>query len=112
MWKELADGNELHSIKEASQEQPILIFKHSTRCGISSMAKNRIERYWTDGDSDKIQPVLLDLIRYREVSHAISEEFRVSHESPQILLISEGKCVYDASHMDIDYHDILERVSA
>ncbi len=76
------------------------------------MAKNRIERYWTDEDSGKIQPVLLDLIRYREISHAIALEFSVLHESPQVLLISKGQCVYDASHMDIDYHDILQQVSA
>ena len=110
MWKELANGELLNQIREESRQQPILIFKHSTRCGISSMAKNRLERYWTEQDSQRVQPYLLDLIRYRDISEDIVKEYGVHHESPQVLLIMNGECIYDASHMGIDYQDIVQRI--
>lgn len=110
MWKELSEREELNQIKEQSREKPILIFKHSTRCSLSSMAKNRLERNWDD--SGTLEPYILDLVRYREVSQAIASEFRIPHESPQVLLISGGECIYDASHMSIDYHEIVARVAS
>ncbi len=112
MWKELSEKNLLGQIKETSRQKPVLLFKHSTRCGISSMAKNRLERYWTAQDSERMDPYLLDLIRYRDISNAIEQEFGVNHESPQVLVIVDGGCVYSASHMGIDYQDIVGQVSS
>lgn len=112
MWKEIAHAAEVKEISSLSYDQPVLIFKHSTRCGISSMAKNRLERYWTDEDTERIQPWLLDLIRHRDISQAIADTFGVHHESPQVLLIVNGECIYDASHMGIDYLDIVQKAPA
>jgi bacillithiol system protein YtxJ len=110
MWKSLSERNLLQEIRDVSRERPVLIFKHSTRCGVSSMAKNRLERYWTDQDTEKIEPYLLDLIRYRDISRSIEETFGVHHESPQVLLIKNGECIYNASHMGIDYQNIIQQV--
>lgn len=93
-----------------SRHSPILIFKHSTRCGISSMAKNRLERSWNEKDSVRVQPYLLDLIRYRSVSDAVESEFNVMHQSPQVLIITNGQCIYEASHLGINYEDLMEKV--
>lgn len=111
MWKELSENGEIKTLIEDSRNKPVLIFKHSTRCGISSMAKNRLERNWNDKDAESIQTCIIDLIRYRALSQAIADEFQVSHESPQVLLISQGQCIYNASHMGIDYRDIVEKVA-
>jgi len=83
------------------EEGPIVVFKHSTRCSISSMVKNRLERSW-----EQDTPVyLLDLIALRSISNLIAEDLRVQHESPQLLVVKDGKCVYDASHTMISADD-------
>jgi bacillithiol system protein YtxJ len=76
------------------EKGPVIIFKHSTRCSISSMVKNRLERSWQHSS-----PVyLLDLIALRSISNLIAEDLRVQHESPQLLVVKDGKCIYNASH--------------
>lgn len=99
-WLKLNSVEQLEMIKEESKVQPVLIFKHSTRCGISSMALNRLEREWSE-ELNNVKTYYLDLISYRQVSNAIESEFGVYHESPQLILIEDGKVVYDASHMSI-----------
>ena len=99
-WQRLSSVDQLETIKEESKAQPVVIFKHSTRCGISSMALNRLEREWSE-DLNNIKAYYLDLISYRQISNAIENEFGIYHESPQLILIENGKAVYDASHMSI-----------
>ncbi len=91
-WIALTEDGQLEEIKEKSNQQPVVIFKHSTRCSISSMAKNRLER---ETPADNILFYYLDLIRYRPVSNKIAADFHVPHESPQILLIKNGECIYE-----------------
>lgn len=86
---------QLEELKEASFLEPVLFFKHSTRCSISVMALNRFEREWGDYT---LKAYLLDLLSYREVSNAIADVFEVEHQSPQILLIKNGNCVFHQSH--------------
>ena len=108
-WISLIDEQQLEQIKEQSKQQPVVIFKHSTRCSISSMAKNRLER---EKPADNVTFYYLDLIRYREISNKIAEEFHVHHESPQVLLIKNGECAYEESHNGINMADIAEQAAA
>ena len=94
-WVKLDNKNQLEEVKTLSEKQPVLIFKHSTRCSISSTSLNRLERAWK---TDEIKPYFLDLIAFRDISNQIAEEFSVEHQSPQVLLIGQGKCVYHTSH--------------
>ncbi len=105
-WKELTDISQLQNLKSESTHQPVLIFKHSTRCSVSSMALNRLERSWNPQELEGLEIYFLDLIRHRDISNQIAEEFNVPHESPQILIISDEKCVYNNSHMGISYHEV------
>ena len=91
-WIEITDEAQLINVKNASKTKPQLIFKHSTRCSISSMAKNRLEKETTP---EGIDFYYLDLIKYRNISKIVAETFDVNHESPQILLIKNGECIYD-----------------
>jgi bacillithiol system protein YtxJ len=100
-WNKLTSDAQLTQIKEESASQPVLIFKHSTSCSISAMALSRMERNWNDQLG--VKPYYLDLLANRPISNKISQEFGVMHESPQVLLIRNGKCVYDASHMGISF---------
>ena len=102
-WICLNDDYSLQSAIEKSFEEKILIFKHSTRCSISSMALNRIE----DIVKQKITNCyLLDLLKYRSISNKIEQELGVKHESPQILVIENGVCTYHTSHNDISWDRI------
>jgi bacillithiol system protein YtxJ len=105
--KEAADLDQL--IQKDSFEKPVMLFKHSTRCSISSMAINRLESQW-DIDEELLQPVYLDLITYRDISNKIAADLDVMHQSPQILIVKDGKCTYQASHSQIDVADIKQNI--
>jgi bacillithiol system protein YtxJ len=107
-WESLTDEAQLETILQQSFQQPVVIFKHSTRCSISSMAKNRLERV---SSPENISFYYLDLIRYRSVSNKIAEMFQVYHESPQVLLIKNGECIYDESHSGIEMNEIVEQAA-
>ena len=99
-WHTLTELSELDHIISESWNKPIIIFKHSTRCSISTMAKSRLESSWNYLDEE--MPIYyLDLIQYRNVSDKIATEFKVEHASPQVLVIKDGASVYHTSHNDI-----------
>ena len=104
-WYQLTDLQQLEELKEASFHEPVLFFKHSTRCSISVMALNRFEREWDDFD---FKAYLLDLLNYRDVSNAIADVFEVEHQSPQVLLIIKGICVFHQSHNAISTKNLKE----
>ncbi|QJW88347.1 bacillithiol system redox-active protein YtxJ [Spirosoma taeanense] len=107
-WNKLTSAAQLDEIKEESAKQPVLIFKHSTTCSISAMALSRMERNWSDQLG--VKPYYLDLHANRPISNKIVSEFGVEHESPQVLLIRNGECVYDASHMAISFAGLQQAV--
>lgn len=107
-WIDLNNIQQLADIKELSKTRPQVIFKHSTRCSISTMAKSRLERNEQPENSDFY---FLDLIKYRSISNQIAEDFAVNHESPQILLIKNTECVYDESHSGIQMDEIAEQMA-
>ncbi|WP_040496145.1 bacillithiol system redox-active protein YtxJ [Fulvivirga imtechensis] len=107
-WIKLSTYEDLDRIKEESKSQPVVIFKHSTRCSISSMALNRLERSWSPEEMTEVKAYYLDLISYRDISNQISSEFNIRHESPQVLIVKNGEVIYDNSHMGINYDDIKE----
>ena len=100
-WQPLTDVNQLPSILQGSSEKPVAFFKHSIRCGTSSMVKNQLERTY-DLEAASVDFYFLDLINYRSISNAIADQLNVRHESPQLILVKDGKAVYHASHHWID----------
>jgi bacillithiol system protein YtxJ len=110
-WNTITAESQLETIKEESFVQPILIFKHSTRCSISATALNRFERNYNQGEVADLKPYYLDLIAHRSISGQVAQNFGVQHESPQILMIHNGKSVYDASHYDISFANLKEKLA-
>lgn len=102
-WNTISNKAQLEEINEKSKSAPVLIFKHSTRCPISAMALNRLERKWNESS---IQPYFLDLITYREISNEIEALYNVIHQSPQAILIKDGKVVHHSSHNGIDIEEL------
>ena len=106
-WNNLTDITQLNTIDEESKTQKVMILKHSTRCSISSAALGRIERKWKEDDESSVKPYYLDLIAHRDISNAIETRYSVYHESPQVLIISNGKCIFSQTHMGIDLGEIM-----
>ena len=110
-WENLTSLDQLEAIRKESAEKPVMIFKHSTRCSISRMVLDRLERNWDVQEMDShVKAYFLDLISYRQISNQIVSLFEVEHESPQVLIIRDGASVFDRSHMAIDYQQIRSTV--
>lgn len=109
-WIKLQLIEELdHILAKESFVTPIVLFKHSTRCSISSMALSRMENNW-EVPAEKAIPVYLDLIQYREISNKIASDLNVKHESPQVIVVKNGVCVYQASHNEIIADEIKKHL--
>lgn len=107
-WEALTEWSQVEELRKLSNEIPVLIYKHSTRCSTSRLVLDRLERNWSSEDRKLFKPYFLDLIAYREISNFIASAFMVEHESPQVLLIENGKPIYSKSHYAINYKEILE----
>jgi len=106
-WKNLESLDDLHQIVEDSKQKPIVLFKHSTRCGISQHAKHRLESEW-DFKEGKLDFYYLDLLKHRDVSNEIADQFNVVHQSPQIIILKNEQAVYHISHNAISVDRIKE----
>ena len=102
-WIPLLNEQQLEEIKVNSAQRHQVIFKHSSRCSISSMARHRLDK---NAFPEGIDFYFLDIINHRNISNKIASEFQVYHESPQVLLINKGTCVYDESHSGIRMEEI------
>ena len=108
-WIALNTEQGVEQIAERSKTVPCLIFKHSTRCSISTTAKSRLERNW-NFDAAILEPYYLDLLSNRSVSNRVADFFEVEHQSPQVLLIVDGECVYEETHNAISVTEIDEQL--
>lgn len=108
-WIALTSGAQLDEIVKKSAEKTQVIFKHSTRCSISSVAQQRLQKGKLPEDIDFYY---LDLLSYRGISNQVADTFKVHHESPQVLVIKDGKCVYDESHLAISMDEIVDQAKA
>jgi bacillithiol system protein YtxJ len=108
-WTEFNHPEQLNQIVEQSYIRDQVIFKHSTRCSISVLAKNRLER---SVPPENVCFHYLDLLENRTVSNLVADHFEVIHASPQILMIRNGSCIYDESHQAITMEDINEQHEA
>jgi bacillithiol system protein YtxJ len=107
-WISLENTQQLESILEESFDNKILIFKHSTRCSISRMALKQFENEFLS--PDKVQCYYLDLLNFREVSNEIALKFNIEHQSPQLLIISNGVCTASYSHSEIQASEIKKTI--
>ena len=108
-WNILQTKEQLDEIIHKSFKTMQVIFKHSVTCGISAMAKDRLEKDWTsDQDMDFYY---LDLLSFRSISNEVADRFGVVHQSPQIILVKDGVAIDKTSHHAIHYHWIKERIT-
>ena len=108
-WIQLDSETVLNeALQKSHLNKGIIIFKHSTRCSISAVAKTRLSLKWNL--DQELLPYHLDLIKHRELSNLIAEKFNIYHESPQLLLIKNGKCLFNVSHLGISLKKLKEQL--
>lgn len=103
-WKLIQQSADIEQIKASSHEKPVVIFKHSTTCSISSAALGRFERKWNAATNADIY--LLDLLQHRDLSAQIADTFGVQHQSPQLLVIKNGESTFNSSHFGISADEV------
>lgn len=106
IWKYIESEEDLKKAIESSFTHKIAIFKHSTNCFISKTVLRNFEKEIGNSDT-KPELYFLDLIAYRAISNKIAEDLNVRHESPQLLVIENGKVVNSASHQHISADQIV-----
>jgi bacillithiol system protein YtxJ len=109
IWKNISTEQDWKDALSASFTQPVAIFKHSTRCSVSMMAKRQLEYNWNFTEQE-VQAYFLDLLQHRTLSNRIAEETQVHHESPQLILLKDGKVLIHASHNYIDTAIIAQQI--
>lgn len=110
-WIELTSSEQLKQAIETSVDHPIILFKHSTRCSISTIAKSRFESNWNT-DLSNVSIYYLDLIAHRNISNEIAELTGIEHQSPQAIVLKNKEVIYDASHSEISAKAIENLISA
>ena len=109
-WHALTETGQLEELEKESEKKPVVIFKHSTRCGISRMVLNNFERSYDLGKDKEVKLYFLDLLANRDISNEVASRFNVRHESPQMIIIKGRKVVHHASHQSIEVNDIKEYI--
>ncbi|MBP3961157.1 bacillithiol system redox-active protein YtxJ [Paenibacillus lignilyticus] len=100
-WEEAYSG---------SFQQPLLVFKHSTSCSISSGAYDELSNWLEDAATLSLRPVMVLVPDNRPLSTLISEKLSLKHESPQLILVIDGKVSWHASHWRITYSTLDEHL--
>jgi bacillithiol system protein YtxJ len=110
-WHKIKDAQALDEVIASSYQAPVLIFKHSFRCAISSTALGRLERNWDEKAEIPVKPYMVDVIGERPLSQLIAQKTGVVHESPQALLFKNGKVVYVEDHLGIQFGEMIKSLA-
>lgn len=103
-FSEITEANELEDLLNRSNEQPIIVFKHSTTCPISARAHREMEK--VNGE------VALVVVQHaRVLSNEVAARTGIKHESPQVFVLRNGSPAWHASHYDITASDVEKAVS-
>jgi len=109
-WNHITSEEDLQAIEKASFASPQIVFKHSTRCGISSHVWATLQNASSELEG-KGQLHYLDLLTYRPLSNKIAHDWNVLHQSPQVIVLKEGKAIHHSSHFAVNAQKILNACS-
>jgi len=108
-WKTLNEIAQLEQIQQESNHKKQVIFKHSTTCGISNYAYEKLETNWSFSE-EEFDFYYLDLLQFRSISNAVASKWKINHQSPQIIVIDKEKVSYTTSHHKISAGDLKNNV--
>ena len=108
-WKDLTSISDLNDTISSSENGLVVLFKHSTRCSISRMALKMLEMGW-DSSLESVDAYYLDLLNHRDVSNSIAEQLSIEHQSPQLLVLHQGKVLGVSNHSDISAEEVKKHL--
>ena len=106
-WKTIRSEEDLENAVKQSYENRVAIFKHSTSCFISKTVLKNFEKEIENSGEQNVSFYFLDLLAFRPISNKIAEDFAIRHESPQLIVLENGKAINNASHQDISLSQIV-----
>jgi bacillithiol system protein YtxJ len=112
MMERLTETHQLQHMLDRSGEEPVLLFKHSTVCPVSAAAHEELMRFTESEEAKRVRVGLIYVIEDRPVSNEAAQRLEVKHESPQALLVRNGKAVWHASHWNITSEALKQAVRA
>lgn len=107
-WHQLNDISDLDKLEKESEEHPVAIFKHSTRCGISKMVLKKFENEYRQQPKENVKLYFLDLLNHRNISNEIAARYNIIHESPQFIIMKNQEIVHHSSHQSIGAQKLQE----
>ena len=111
-WKILETEDRVNLLAEESFNNPVVIFKFSSRCGVSASVFDEFQEKLNAAQPTNAAFYLVDVVANRQVSHAISAVFGIQHESPQALVIKDGECTYQKSHWSISFEEAFLHIAS
>lgn len=108
--RELKKQDDLNALLRDSSHKPVLLLKHSTRCPISAQAYDEYLRHANQDEGGEIVYALVLVVEHRPVSNAVEEALGIKHESPQAILVKDGRAVWHASHWSIKADALKEQI--
>lgn len=99
------DRAALDNLFADSKTRPVIVFKHSNSCSISSRAYREMEQF--DGDVN-----ILVVQSARDISRELANLTGVRHETPQVIILRDGKAVWDASHFDVNAAAVADALAS
>ena len=109
--KTLDHLKDLDRILEASAEAPVLLFKHSYSCGVSAEALDELVSHLNDREH-RLTVAMVTVQTHRDVSNAVSSRLGIRHETPQALLIRNGRVVWSASHFRVTSRSVQQAIDS
>jgi bacillithiol system protein YtxJ len=109
-YQEIRSLDELAEVLKASERQTVMFFKHSNTCGVSSRAFNEFRKYLQAPEGAQVRNCLIIIQSSRDVSDGLASLTGVRHESPQVIIVSEGLAVWHDSHLAIKSETLIEAV--
>ena len=96
--------NNLDQVLEISREKPVLILKHSNTCPISARSKTQVDSFLAKRNG--IEAYLVVVQKERGMSNEIERILGITHQSPQVLIVRDGKAVTALSHFRISENSL------
>ena len=107
--RDISTETEWNDVLRKSHDRPVVLFKHSNSCGLSSRAQRQIERLTDPGDPDVYRIVVQTA---RPISDYVEHVLGIRHESPQVFVLAGGNAVYDSSHHAVTAENIRDAMTA
>ncbi len=110
-YTDIVSMEEFENWLEKSRSHRVLLFKFSPICSVSFYASAQFDRFLGSlAETDDLEAVRVDVVNFRSLARAIAERLAVRHESPQVLLLHEGRCIWHESHGSITESGLKESI--